>query len=158
MRILEFYCQIMQTFPERASHSRSDNWLTINSDKEQHHCWSHPFCVSTHGCPWRGRECGGRAGPCSVQSPGCPAPGGCVGTGGAAALPQLGLGAAKCLLGHRGACVDARGRRAGPHTQGLPLGQAKTISVVNPCKFACEGSTVLKLPGPEVLKTFPISP
>ena len=36
MRILEFYCQIMQTFPERVSQSGSDNWLTINSDKEQH--------------------------------------------------------------------------------------------------------------------------
>lgn len=52
MRILEFYCQIMQTFPERASHSRSDNWLTINTDKEQHHSPSSPSICFPRGCPW----------------------------------------------------------------------------------------------------------
>lgn len=49
MRILEFYCQIMQTFPERARHSRSDNWLTINTGKEQHRSLSCPFYLIP---PW----------------------------------------------------------------------------------------------------------
>lgn len=101
MRILEFYCQIMQTFPERASHSRSDNQLTINTDKEPHcSCPAPSVCVpvGVHSgrslwnlvrglVPLERTECGRRRA-CMVRTPlrtwsllsGCLSSAGCVNT------------------------------------------------------------------------------